>query len=151
MLDLFNLIKIISVCIFSVFVGATIMASVVFLMTMNPFAKKIIKKYKALLPFILGFVEFIANFLVVLVIAYIFNFFKTSGIFYAIFFYTILWLKNNVGRIINIKKDLSGVKLSLMLNSEGDSYDKKADLNKEIFSLFGGLVGLAIGIIFYYF
>ncbi|MCX6719538.1 MAG: hypothetical protein NTV36_00275 [Candidatus Staskawiczbacteria bacterium] len=150
-MDLFNLIKIVSVYILSIFAGATIMAAVVFLTTMNPFSKKIIEKHKSSLPFILSFVEFIANFLVVLVIVCIFNFFKMGGIFYAVFFYTILWVKNGVGRIINIKKDLSGVKLSLILNGEGDSYDKKADLNKEFFSLFGGSIGLIAGTIFYYF
>jgi len=147
-MDFVYIIKFIFVSLILINIGAVLSGLII--SAINRFAISVIKSHKSLLPFIIGVAEILGSFLFVFLVALVFGFIKMGGSIYVIIFYTILLLNNDIGRISNIKKDRSPVWLLMKLNGEEDSYDKKNDLKKEFFALFGGLVGLFLGVIYYF-
>ena len=138
-------IKIIFACLISVFLGIRIM-SLIFNVLIKIFKKNIIED-KAYWLF--GFSAIIANFLGTTIIICLFKIVSLEGYFYAIILYVLFFLKNYVGRVINIKNNKSLVKSLMMLDGREEQYNKKEDLEKEYFVIFGGLVGVVLGIILF--
>ena len=137
--------KIIFAYIISIFLSSVVVG-IVSVLLFKSLPVKIIRKYKKILPFFLGISMMFLSVLSVLIIIYVFRFFAVEHSFYAIILYAFLLLKNDIKRIINIKKNRSPVRLLMISNQEEDSYDKKADLKKEYFCLIGGLIGLFLGL-----
>jgi len=139
---IFYIVKIIFAYIISI-LSVTIISWIVYPLFYKFLPIDIIRNHKKIFPLILMIFTAISTFLEVVVIIYVFNIFNVGSSYLIVILFIILLLNNTINRIQNIKKDRSPVKFLMISNQDGDLYDKRADLEKEYYCLFGELLGLS--------